>query len=390
MNMQKISRFLFFFATAWLILNFLGVGKKPVEYTDDVVILAKDKYTIRSAITVDVFNNTDKEISIDNNCEIIPLKVEIYRNGEWGEISERRVSSENCTDPLIIPSKEKRVFSYANESDKLFGEVGKYRISIPYEGKLFSHEFEIKPLGIFKSTWVLIVYKPIYNLLIWLVSVLPGHSLGFSIIILTILVRLVLLVPNHKALKNQKVMQKVQPELQAVKEKYKGDQAKIAQETMAIWKKHKVNPAGSCLPILLQFPVLIAVFFVMKSGLSHNNMYLLYDMFQGFDYSIINPDFFGINLTHKALWYIAIIVGGLQFLQMKLSFPKQKLSEKSKDDEKGGIMELQMKMMSKMFTYVMPVMIAFFTLSMPAGVGMYWAISTLFSIGQQYFINKIL
>jgi len=157
---------------------------------------------------------------------------------------------------------------------------------------------------------------------------------------------------------------------------------------MAIWKKHKVNPAGSCLPMFLQFPFLIAVFFVLKQGLTENNIYLLYDVLKDFDYSLINSSFYIMNLENPGPWFLALMVGGLQFVQMKLSFAKADKEKKNSKDKPD--MQSQIQIMNKTFTYILPVMIAGFTISVPAGVGLYWGISTLFGIGQQQFINKLL
>ena len=392
--MQHFIRFLFWFSLAWLILSLFGIGAPEKTYTDDIVLFAEDEVSIGNAVNISVLNNTKEEITVPNNCAITPLITEKYRNGEWMKISTARHSTENCKDIVTISASEKKVFSYENESFELFGEEGKYRISLENNGKNFSHEFKITPPGFFSTLWHTIIYKPIYNLLVWLIEVLPNHSLGFAIIALTIIVRIGLLLPNHKALKSQKALQKIQPELQKIKDKYKGDQAKIAQETMAVWKKHKVNPAGSCLPLLLQFPFLMALFFIIQDGLSPNNTHLLYDSLAGFDYTIVNLHFFQLDLTQMGVWYLAALVGGLQFIQMKLTFAQQKTNEKKSDvrvkGEAPDMMAMQMKMMNGVFTYVMPLMVAIFTLTLPAGVGLYWAVSTTFSIGQQQFVNKMM
>ena len=92
---------------------------------------------------------------------------------------------------------------------------------------------------------------------------IPGHNLGWAIILLTLIIKLILLAPNQKALKAQKQMQKIQPQLDALKKKYANDQQKLAAETMEIWKKYKINPMSSCLPMLIQFPILIALFILL-------------------------------------------------------------------------------------------------------------------------------
>ena len=153
-------------------------------------------------------------------------------------------------------------------------------------------------------------------------------------------------------------MQKVQPELDGLKKKYKDEPQKLAEETMKIWQKHKVNPMSSCLPMLVQFPILIALFYVVKDGLEFINPQLLYANLQGFDPSIINTVFLGIiDLTEVNIIVLPIVIGGLQFFQMKLTVGK---ASKSND---------AIPMMNKVMMYFMPVMIALFTATLPAAVG---------------------
>lgn len=383
---QKLIKFLFIFSLAWLVLSLFGIGEKPKTYSDDLVFFAKESYSIGTTIGIEVLNNTEKSMAIANDCTKTPLITKKYLNGAWETISAERKPNRNCANTVEIPAHEKRVFSYGDQSYELFGKAGKYRIEVLNNGKEFYHEFTITEPGFFTNLWNVLVYAPIYNLLFWLLKVLPGHSLGWAIISLTIIVKTALLVPNHKALKSQKALQKIQPELQAVKEKFKGDQAKIAQATMEIWKKHKVNPAGSCLPILLQFPFLIAMFITLKQGLSANHAFFLYDALKGFDHSLVQTQFLGMDLLQFGPWYLAGVVGGLQFFQMKLSFAQAKKPETGSSD----MMADQMQMMNKMFQYMMPIMITLFTVTVPAGVGMYWGISTLYAIGQQQAVNKIM
>ena len=177
-------------------------------------------------------------------------------------------------------------------------------------------------------------------------------------------------------------MQEIQPKISELNEKHKGDKEKIALETMAIYKEHKVNPFGSCLPMLIQLPILIALFYVIQSGLDASHKYLLYPFLSGANLNLINTNFLGIlELTKANVYVLPIIVGGLQYLQMRMSLSrnKKKQTEKKKSE---------MDIANKTMTYTMPLMIAVFTASAPAGVGIYWAFSTLYGIAQQYVVNK--
>lgn len=213
------------------------------------------------------------------------------------------------------------------------------------------------------------------------------HDLGFAIILLTLLIRLVLLVPSQRAIVSQRKMQELQPKLDAVKKKYEGNQERIAQETMLLWKENKVNPLGSCLPIVIQFPILIALYYVIMNGLNPNNAYLLYAPLKNFDLSVIHANFLGIlDLTRANTLVLPLIVGALQFFQLKLATMKKKKPQEQ--DQKAPLKGSEMETVNKSMTYIMPVMIALFTLSVPAGVGLYWGISTLFAVGQQLVANR--
>jgi YidC/Oxa1 family membrane protein insertase len=155
---------------------------------------------------------------------------------------------------------------------------------------------------------------------------------------------------------------------------------------MALWKEAKVSPFGSCLPILLQFPFLIAVFYAIKDGLNPDNSYLLYKQYADFTFHEINVNFLGIlDLTKINLYVLPILIGGLQFAQMKLMMAK-KTKKKVENGEKKE--KNEMEMANSMMIYMMPVMIAVFTASVPAGVGMYWGTSTIYGIIQQMIVNK--
>ena len=231
--------------------------------------------------------------------------------------------------------------------------------------------------------------------MMFLTSIMPGYRFGLAIIAMTILIRLILLAPNQKALKAQQSMMKIQPELEEIKKKYAGNQEKIAQETMLIWKKHKVNPVGGCLPLLLQLPILIALFYVVRSGFTPYQGYILYTFLETVDLAKVSTDFFGIiDLQDVSIFWLPVIVGLLQFTQLKLSFARRKKSKHGKevidvgDKKKEPQAQDPMQMMSKSMMYFMPVMIGLMVASLPSGVGIYMMVSTLFGIVQQYVVNK--
>jgi YidC/Oxa1 family membrane protein insertase len=379
--MSKYSRLILFTLAFLLIWSFLQ-PKNEETSGDDVMLDAKSKIATGSPVIITVKNNSETDLVIPAACPKNPLTVERYTNGEWIKVE---AESNSCDkESIVIAPGKKHEINYAAWNQQLFDEKGKYRISLnqPTEEKtkIYTREIEITSPGLLRTLWTEGLYKPIFNTLIFLVTLMPGHSLGWAIILLTFIVKLILLVPNQKALKAQKAMQKVQPQLDALKKKHKDNPQKLAEETMQIWKKYKVNPMSSCLPLLIQFPILIALFYVVKDGLDFFNPQLLYTGLQGFDASLIQPVFLGlIDLTKINLIALPVIVGLLQFGQMRLTLGKS-IKNAPKDSP--------MPMMNKTMVYFMPLLIAFFTASVPAAVGFYWGTSTLFGIGQQIVVNK--
>ena len=349
-------------------------------------------------VRVNIQNNTDHAITLgDTQNPPEKLIFERRENGQWVAITTK--TPEPLSEPIILQAHEKREFSWSEFNTELFFEPGDYRVSIhPTADQEFSAEFQIFEPGFFRTLFRA-VYKVIYNTFILLLMV-SGGSLGFAIILITLIIKLLLWGFNQKSLESQQKMQKIQPELKALREKYKNDQQRLASETMALWKKYKVNPFATLTPILVQFPVLIALFYVIREGLLPHNHYLLYPPLQHFDFSQINQMFLGIfnlanhPLNDKSLLWLPIVVGISQFIAMKLSFKraeKKKLEAKKaepKADKKAPSIMDQMEGMNKTMLYIFPGMIFFFTLTFPAGVGLYWWISTLIGIGQQYLVNK--
>lgn len=379
--MSKYSRILFFAAAFLLIYSFLN-PKTTEQSTDDVILETKSKIAIGKSVVITVKNNSETELVIPANCPKNPLLVERYMNGEWALIEAESTVCNN-EDTVIAPEKKEQI-NFAAWNQELFDEIGRYRISVEQtigeKTKAYTKEIEITSPGIFRTLWTEGLYKPIFNTLIFLVTIVPGHSLGWAIILLTFIIKLILLAPNQKALKAQKAMQKVQPQLDALKKKHKENPQKLAEETMKIWQKHKVNPMSSCLPMLIQFPVLIALFYVVKNGLDFINPQLLYGSLQNFDAALINPIFIGlIDLTKVNILVLPVIVGLLQFGQMRLTLGKS---------IKNAPTDSPMPMMNKTMIYFMPLLIAFFTASLPAAVGFYWGASTVFGIGQQIIVNR--
>jgi YidC/Oxa1 family membrane protein insertase len=178
---------------------------------------------------------------------------------------------------------------------------------------------------------------------------------GVAIILLTILIKVLFWPLGTISYKSMKEMQAIQPKITALREKYKNDQAKLGQETMALYKAHKVNPFGGCLPILIQIPVFIGLYNTLLYAIELRH----------------SPLFWWIqDLSAKDPYYITpIIMGATQFIQ-------QKMTPTMGDPMQAKIM------------LAMPIIFTFIFLNFPSGLVLYWLLNNIISIGQQVYINK--
>ena len=234
------------------------------------------------------------------------------------------------------------------------------------------------------SAFNLILYQPLFNALILLYQYLPGQDFGIAVIVLTCLIRLVLYPLMALSIKSQKALSELQPKMQEIQEKFKGDKEKQAKEMMGLYQREKINPFGGCLPLLLQLPILIALFWVFmafKDGLDPAQLTMLYS-FVSVPKLLEKPMFLGlINLAQPNL-ILAVIAGICQFFQTKMITPKT-----SKVKSKEGMAQFS-GMMQKQMLYFFPIFTVLILLKLPAAIALYWIVTALFSILQQYLIFK--
>lgn len=369
---------------------FLPSNEVPPEEADTLVFqTTKRDYSRTKIVTLEIKNNTQATFEIPSECPGEPFDVYRYEGNEW--VQKTSNPELNCDDSssLKLAPGEKTTIAYDNWNNALFSEMGRFRVQFETEldGESVTYqtpEFVVEKEGLFGQLWRGVFYRPIYNGLIYITAYMPGHSLGLAIIILTLIIRTIVLIPSQRAIQSQKKMQEIQPRLDKIREKYKGDQQKIAMETMAVWKESGVKPMGSCLPLLLQFPFLLGIFYVVRDGLNPDNLHLIYgELSTSFQIADIQTHFLGLDLRIRNLYVLPLIIGGLQFFQMQMIMAKK---DKKKDEKKEQKNELAMA--QKSMIYIMPAMIAVFTASLPAGVGIYWGTSTLYGIIQQLFVLK--
>lgn len=227
-----------------------------------------------------------------------------------------------------------------------------------------------------------ILFQPLLNLLIFLYNHIG--DIGIAIIIVTILIRLILIYPSLKALKSQKALQELQPKIKDLQEKHKGNKEEQTKALMGFYKENKVNPFSSCLPMLVQLPIIFALYGVFRTGLSSQNVEHLYPAVPAPEH--INTFFLGIVNMAEPNVLMAIIAGALQFIQSKMMLSKIK-NKPSSNKAPKGLADMS-GLMGKQMTYLMPAMTVFIAMSLPSGLALYWITTTLFAIVQQYAIMR--
>lgn len=227
----------------------------------------------------------------------------------------------------------------------------------------------------------LLLYRPLFNILVLLYQYLPGKDFGIAIIFLTLLIKILLYPLGAKAIKIQKAFQELQPKIKEVQEKYKTDPKKQASEMMELYKKEKVNPFSGILVSIIQIPILIGLWLVFTRGLQPEKLDDIYGFISR--PPSIDPTFLGMLNLARPSAVLAVFAGLSQFLQTKMMSPRPKNGDKQnqKTSDFSKIMEKQM-------LYFFPIFTVFILLKLPAAVGLYWLTSALFSAAQQYFLLK--
>lgn len=266
-----------------------------------------------------------------------------------------------------------------------------------------------------------LVKVPIGYLLGWIYNLIPNY--GWALIVFTLVVKLLLLPLGLKQQKSMTKMQAMQPKITALQEKYKNDQQKLSQETMKLYKEYGVSPMGGCLPMLIQLPILFALYRVLYRPLTYmlhmtdkaigalGNQFVI-DMSNknpmaqiqiAEKASLIDFDFFGLNLSanpNAQGWFtIAMIIPVLAavttYFSSKITMLMNKnKKEEKKEDKPKRILSPDQKdtkpnanEMGQTMTWMMPIFTLWITATFPAALGIYWVASNVFSIGQTMLLN---
>ena len=222
--------------------------------------------------------------------------------------------------------------------------------------------------------------NPITQLLIFLYG-LTGNNLGFAIILLTLIIRAVLVPVTIPSLKSAKKLQELKPHLDRLKEKHK-DKQKLQLAQLEFYKQHGINPASGCLPQIAQLLVLIALYQVFIEFINA----------PGLNGRALNLNFFWLNLGKPDPYYILPALAGLSQLVFSLmmtsgleSHLKAPKDKKEKQKEENS-MEMAQSLSQQMLL-IMPAMTVLISLKFPSGLALYWVITTVFSLVQQYLVS---
>ncbi len=219
------------------------------------------------------------------------------------------------------------------------------------------------------------IYRPILNALIFLYQTVALRDLGLAIILLTVFIRLILYPLFHKGVRYQMVMQHLQPKIKKIQEEHKGNYEKQTQALMALYREHEVNPWSGFLLLLVQLPVLIALYHVFLSTGKPEILTQLYSWISA--PAGLNSTLFGlINLQQKNIVMVGLAAVA-QYFQGKLSLPPatgQALSPAEKT--------------TRRMIYITPIITLVIFVNLPAAISLYWLVTTLFSIGQQVIVNR--
>jgi YidC/Oxa1 family membrane protein insertase len=220
-----------------------------------------------------------------------------------------------------------------------------------------------------------LLYQPLFQSLLFLTKLLGG-SLGLSIIALTLLLRFILIPLTIPSLKSAQKIKDRKPELDKLKAKYGDDKKQLQLEQLKLYQQHGVNPAAGCLPTLIQFAVLIAMYQVLMDFITKNG-----------NLGNINLHFLWFNVSQSDPIYILPLLTGISQLMLSLMLAPAIEHHPETTKQKTENVQDMAETMQQQMLFIMPVMTAVLALRFPAGLALYWLITTIFSTIQQYFVS---
>ena len=229
----------------------------------------------------------------------------------------------------------------------------------------------------------LFIYQPVYNTIIFIYTLLPWQDFGLAIIATTILLKLLLYPLSQKQIETQRTMQTIQPKIKALQKKYKDNKEALAKETMALYKKEKINPMAGCLPLIFQIVFLLAIYQVILNISQNQFQVVANDLYTFVHAPIVIQQFFLtiIDLAKPNILLAALAAGAL-FYQTKMMMPAVDLKEQTSTEPDFS------SIMTKQMLYIGPGLTLIFGATLPSGLALYWIASTLITIYQQKTKSK--
>ena len=228
------------------------------------------------------------------------------------------------------------------------------------------------------TLWNTVIYEPIYNTLVFIAQHIAFKDVGLAVVLVTVLIRLILLPISKKSIVSQYKMRILEPKLKAIKDQ-KLSKEEESKATFALYKTEKINPFSGCLYLLIQLPILFALYFTFIKGVNQPEHL----------YHFLNTDglrntFLGLIDITKPFLPLAILAGITQGIQAFLA-PAPTPSSST-----GGFQEQFTKSMSMQTKYILPLIIILISSKLAAAVSLYWVVANLFSIGQELYFRKTL
>ncbi len=226
-----------------------------------------------------------------------------------------------------------------------------------------------------------IFYKPLFNGLVFLVDILPNHDIGLAVIILTLIVRFIIFPLSHRATVTQVKIKQLEPDIKDIKDKFKKDNQEQAKKIMELYKKHGVSPFSSFITLLIQLPIIFALYKVFMTGASFdpNNLYSFISL-----PDVIHTKFLGlIEMTQKS-YVLAGLAAISQYFQISLSSPNIKKPSgpsQSFSDQLARSMSFQAQ-------FIMPLIVFWIGLKFSSAVALYWTTMNIFAIVHEVFVRK--
>jgi YidC/Oxa1 family membrane protein insertase len=370
---------------------FLPKNTQPGAISQNVYLQAKkESITIPNIPIIELVNKSTGSISIQP-CQDIKLTVNSI------PLTGIQENMPKFCHPITVISGSSAILPLKELYTVFSSTAWQYMLTLSWGIGERTVAFEMESPSSIRKVLSTIVYQPIYNGFVGLITFLPWHNLWWAIIIITIIIRLLLLVPQNHMLQSQKKLQILQPKIKKLQEEYKWDQATLGMKMLELYKKEWVNPMSSIVPLLIQMPILIWLYWVITQINDPSNFYHLYSFFKDFNPIEISTYFYGVHLDGVGGiigWVMAILLGTIQWIQAKLSVNYQSKKEEKKEmiiiEKKDDVPEfaLDPEIMQKMMLYFFPLMIAGTSYFFPHGVWLYWFIGTLFVIAQQFYVNR--